>query len=98
VRAHAISITDLYRFAIRTWPHPAAAGAAGVLQGRDQASTQLHRDLARVNPVALVFDGRLGGDVDRRFAEYLRRSVFDVEDALVSLVGVVVALSAERFA
>jgi uncharacterized membrane protein YccC len=75
----------------------AAASAAGVLQGRDRASRQLHRDLARVNTVALVFDGRLGGDdVDSRFAEYLHRSVFDVEDALVSLAGVVVALSAEH--
>jgi hypothetical protein len=75
----------------------AAASAAGVLQGRDRASQQLHRDLARVNTVALVFDGRLGGDrVDGRFAEYLHRSVFDVEDALVSLAGVVVALSAEQ--
>jgi uncharacterized membrane protein YccC len=73
----------------------AAASAAGVLQGRDRASRQLHRDLARVNTVALVFDGRLGGDdVDARFAEYLHRSVFDVEDALVALAGVVVALSA----
>jgi uncharacterized membrane protein YccC len=75
----------------------AAASAAGVLQGRDRASRQLHRDLARVNTVALVFDGRLGGDdVDGRFAEYLHRGVFDVEDALVSLAGVVVALSAEQ--
>ena len=75
----------------------AAATAAGVLQGRDQASGQLRRDLARVNTVALVFDGRLGGEnVDGRFAEYLHRSVFDVEDALVSLAGVVVALSAEQ--
>lgn len=75
----------------------AAASATGVLQGRDRASRQLHRDLTRVNTVALVFDGRLGGDgVDGRFAEYLHRSVFDVEDALVSLAGVVVALSAEQ--
>jgi uncharacterized membrane protein YccC len=75
----------------------AAASAAAVLQGRDRASRQLHRDLARVNTVALVFDGRLGGgDVDSRFAEYLHRSVFDVEDALVSLADVVVALSAEH--
>jgi hypothetical protein len=75
----------------------AVASAAGVLQGRDRARRQLRRDLARVNTVALVFDGRLGGDdVDSRFAEYLHRSVFDVEDALVSLAGVVVALSAEQ--
>ena len=75
----------------------AAASAAGVLQGRDRASRQLHRVLARVNAVALVFDGRLGGDgVDGRLAEYLHRGVFDVEDALVSLAGVVVALSAEH--
>jgi uncharacterized membrane protein YccC len=75
----------------------AASSAAGILQGRDQASRQLHRDLARVNTVALVFDGRLGGDdMDGRFAEYLHRSVFDVEDALVSLAGVVVALGAEQ--
>jgi hypothetical protein len=75
----------------------AAASAAGVLQGRDRASWQLHRDLGRVNTVALVFDGRLGGDdVDGRCAEYLHRSVFDVEDTLVSLAGVVVALSAEH--
>ena len=74
----------------------AAASAAGVLQGRDRASWRLRRDLARVNTVALVFDGRLGGDrVDARFAEYLHRGVFDVEDALVSLAGVVVALSAQ---
>jgi hypothetical protein len=57
----------------------------------------LHRDLARANTVALVFDGRLGGGgVDGRFAEYLHRRVFDVEDALVSLAGVVLALSAEQ--
>jgi uncharacterized membrane protein YccC len=75
----------------------AAASAAGVLQGRDRASRQLHRDLGRVNTVALVFDGRLGGDgVDGRFAEYLHRGVFDVEDALVSLAGVVMALSAAQ--
>ena len=75
----------------------AAASAAGVLQGRDRASRQLRRDLLRVNTVALVFDGRLGGDaVDGRFAEYLHRGVFDVEDTLVSLAGVVVALSAEH--
>jgi len=40
----------------------AAASAAAVLQGRDRASRQLRRDLARVNTVALVFDGRLSGD------------------------------------
>ena len=75
----------------------AAGSAAGVLQGRDKASRQLHRDLARVNTVALIFDGRLGGDgVDGRFAEYLRRGVFDVEDTLVSLACVVAALSAEQ--
>ena len=74
----------------------ATASAAAVLQGRERASRQLHRDLARINTVALVFDGRLGGDdVDSRCAEYLHRSVFDVEDALV-LAGVVVALSAEH--
>jgi hypothetical protein len=54
----------------------AAASAAGVLQGRDRASRQLHRDLARVNTVALVFDGRLGGHgVDGRFSEYLEGGV-----------------------
>jgi uncharacterized membrane protein YccC len=75
----------------------AAASAAGVLQGRERASGQLRRDLARVNTVALVFDGRLGGDdVDSRCAEYLHRGVFDVEDTLVSLASVIVALSAER--
>jgi uncharacterized membrane protein YgaE (UPF0421/DUF939 family) len=74
----------------------AAASAAGVLQGRDRASWQLHRDLGRVNTVALVFDGRLGrGGVDGKFAEYLHRGVFDVEDALVSLADVIVALSVE---
>ena len=76
---------------------PRRRDAAGALQGRDWASRQLRRDLARVNTVALVFDGRLGGDhVDGGFAEYLHRSVFDVEDTLVLLAGVVVALSAEH--
>jgi Fusaric acid resistance protein-like len=75
----------------------AAASAAGVLAGGDRASRRLERDLGRVNTVALVFDGRLGRDgVDGRFAEYLHRSVFDVEDALLSLADVVVALGAER--
>ena len=78
-------VRDLRRTqrAFRAACRRAAASAAGVLQGRDRASWQLHRDLARVNTVALVFDGRLGGDgVDGRLAEYLHRAVFDVEDAL----------------
>jgi hypothetical protein len=76
----------------------AAGSAAGALRGRDRASRQLRRDLVRVNTVALVFDGRLGGGggVDSRVAEYLHRGVFDVEDALLTLADVVVALSAEQ--
>ena len=75
----------------------AAGSAARVLEGRDRASRRLHRDLARVNTVALVFDGRLGGGgMDGRFAEYLHRAVFDVEDALLSLADVAVALGAEQ--
>jgi hypothetical protein len=56
-----------------------------------------HQGRAVVNTVALVFDGRLGGDgVDSRYAEYLHRGVFDVEDALMSLADVVLALSVEQ--
>ncbi len=75
-----------------------AAVSGGRRRCRDVTgrSVSCRADLARVNTVALVFDGRLGGDdVDSRFAEYLHRGVFDVEDALVLTPGrTIVALSA----
>ena len=74
-----------------------AASAAGVLEGRDRAALLLRDDLDRVNTVALGFEGLLGHDgVDGRLAEHLHRTVFDVEHALVSLAGLVVAFSAEQ--
>jgi uncharacterized membrane protein YccC len=74
-----------------------AASAQGIVLGSEPAARRWRRNLDRVNTMALVLDGRLAHkSLDGYLAEHLHRTVFDVEQALASLIALCQELAEER--